>query len=80
MAPPSGVEFAYGYFGCAFESNAWRGVSFFRNRVKCVPFRAEIVGDKIDKDLPDKLRTELPGTRPWGISILYPKITLMDAC
>ena len=50
------------------------------NRVKCVPFKVEIVGDEIDKDLPDKLRTELPGTRPWGISILYPKITSMDAC
>jgi putative DNA primase/helicase len=31
------------------------------NRVKCVPFKVEIVGDEIDKDLPDKLRTELPG-------------------
>src|SRR5262249_45584038 len=31
------------------------------NRVKCIPFKVEIPPEKIDKNLPAKLRAELPG-------------------
>jgi putative DNA primase/helicase len=50
------------------------------NRVKCVPFKVEIVGDEIDKDLPDKLRTELPGILGWIIegAVLYHREGLGD--
>jgi putative DNA primase/helicase len=48
--------------------------------VKCVPFKVEIVGDEIDKDLPDKLRTELPGILRWIIegAVLYHREGLGD--
>ena len=50
------------------------------NRVKCVPSNVEIVGDEIDKDLPDKLRTELPGILRWIIegAVLYHREGLGD--
>ena len=50
------------------------------NRVKCVPFKVEIVGDEIDKDLPDKLRAELPGILRWVVegAVLYHREGLGD--
>lgn len=35
------------------------------NRVKCIPFRVQIPDAEIDKDLPAKLRTELPAILRW---------------
>lgn len=43
------------------------------NRVKCVPFNIQIPEPEIDKDLPAKLRTELPGILRWIVegAVLY---------
>jgi putative DNA primase/helicase len=35
------------------------------NRVKCIPFKVQIPDAEIDKGLPAKLRTELPGILRW---------------
>jgi P4 family phage/plasmid primase-like protien len=35
------------------------------NRVKCIPFKIQIPDGEIDKNLPAKLRTELPGILRW---------------
>jgi P4 family phage/plasmid primase-like protien len=35
------------------------------NRVKCIPFKIQIPESEIDKDLPTKLRRELPGILRW---------------
>jgi P4 family phage/plasmid primase-like protien len=35
------------------------------NRVKCIPFKVQIPEAEIDKDLPAKLRSELPGILRW---------------
>jgi P4 family phage/plasmid primase-like protien len=35
------------------------------NRVKCIPFNIQIPENEIDKDLPTKLRAELPGILRW---------------
>ncbi len=50
------------------------------NRVKCVPFKIQIPELEIDKDLPAKLRTELPGILRWivGGAVLYHREGLGD--
>ena len=37
------------------------------NRVKCIPFNVQIPEAEIDKDLPAKLRNELPGILRWTV-------------
>lgn len=51
-----------------------------RNRVKCVPFNVQIPEAKNDKDLPTKLRTELPGILRWIVegAVLYHRDGLGD--
>ncbi|MGA7408883.1 MAG: phage/plasmid primase, P4 family, partial [Bryobacteraceae bacterium] len=44
------------------------------NRVKCIPFKVQIPEAEIDRDLPTKLRTELPGILRWlveGAALYY---------
>jgi P4 family phage/plasmid primase-like protien len=50
------------------------------NRVKCIPFRVQIPAEEIDKDLPSKLRTELPGISRWIVegAVLYHREGLGD--
>jgi putative DNA primase/helicase len=50
------------------------------NRVKCIPFKIQIPKDEIDKDLPTKLRTELPGILRWIVegAVLYHREGLGD--
>ena len=50
------------------------------NRVKCIPFKVQIPDDEIDKDLPVKLRTELPGILRWIVegAVLYHREGLRD--
>jgi putative DNA primase/helicase len=50
------------------------------NRVKCIPFKIQIPKDEIDKDLPTKLRTELPGILFWIVegAVLYHREGLGD--
>jgi len=47
------------------------------NRVKCIPFKVQIPDDEIDKDLPTKLRTELPGILQWIVegAVLYQPVS-----
>jgi hypothetical protein len=35
------------------------------NRVKCIPFKSQILQEEVDTRLPAKLRTELPGILRW---------------
>jgi P4 family phage/plasmid primase-like protien len=50
------------------------------NRVKCIPFKTQIPDAEIDKDLPTKLRTELPGILRWIVegAVLYHRDGLGD--
>jgi len=50
------------------------------NRVKCIPFKIQIPKEEIDKDLPTKLRTELPGILRWIVegAVLYHREGLGD--
>jgi putative DNA primase/helicase len=50
------------------------------NRVKCIPFKIQIPDAEIDKDLPAKLRTELPGILRWIVegAVLYHREGLGD--
>ena len=50
------------------------------NRVKCIPFKIQIPEAEIDKDLPAKLRTELPGILRWIVegAVLYLRDGLGD--
>jgi putative DNA primase/helicase len=50
------------------------------NRVKCVPFKIQIPDAEIDRDLPAKLRTELPGILRWIVegAALYNREGLGD--
>jgi putative DNA primase/helicase len=50
------------------------------NRVKCVPFKVKIPDGEIDRDLPAKLRTELPGILRWLVegAVLYHEAGLGD--
>jgi len=50
------------------------------NRVKCIPFKVQIPDHEIDKDLPTKLRTELPGILRWVVegAVLYRQEGLGD--
>jgi putative DNA primase/helicase len=50
------------------------------NRVKCIPFKIQIPEAEIDKDLPAKLRTELPGILRWLVegAVLYCREGLGD--
>jgi putative DNA primase/helicase len=50
------------------------------NRVKCIPFKIQIPEAEIDKDLPTKLRTELPGILHWIVegAVLYHREGLGD--
>jgi len=50
------------------------------NRVKCIPFNIQIPDAEIDKDLPPKLRTELPGILRWIVegAVLYHRDGLGD--
>ena len=50
------------------------------NRVKCIPFKIQIPEDEIDRDLPTKLRTELPGILRWIVegAVLYYREGLGD--
>jgi P4 family phage/plasmid primase-like protien len=50
------------------------------NRVKCIPFKIQIPEAEIDKDLPTKLRTELPGILRWIVegAVLYHREGLGD--
>jgi P4 family phage/plasmid primase-like protien len=50
------------------------------NRVKCIPFKIQIPDTEIDKDLPAKLRTELPGILRWIVAgaVLYYREGLGD--
>jgi putative DNA primase/helicase len=50
------------------------------NRVKCIPFKVQIPNAEIDKDLPTKLRTELPGILRWIVegAVLYHREGLGD--
>ena len=50
------------------------------NRVKCIPFKIKIPDAEIDKDLPTKLRTELPGILRWIVegAVLYHREGLGD--
>jgi P4 family phage/plasmid primase-like protien len=50
------------------------------NRVKCIPFKDQIPDHEIDKDLPTKLRTELPGILRWVVegAVLYHQEGLGD--
>jgi putative DNA primase/helicase len=50
------------------------------NRVKCIPFKIQIPDAEIDKDLPAKLRTELPGILRWMVegAVLYHREGLGD--
>jgi P4 family phage/plasmid primase-like protien len=50
------------------------------NRVKCIPFKVQIPDAEIDKDLPTKLRTELPGILRWIVdgAVLYYREGLGD--
>ena len=50
------------------------------NRVKCIPFKVQIPDHEIDKDLPAKLRTELPGILRWIVegAVLYHREGLGD--
>src|SRR3954447_7584379 len=44
------------------------------NRAKCIPFKIKIPDGEIDKDLPEKLRAELPGILRWiveGAALYY---------
>jgi P4 family phage/plasmid primase-like protien len=43
------------------------------NRVKCIPFKIQIPETEIDKNLPAKLRSELPGILRWIVegAVLY---------
>jgi len=49
--------------------------------VKCIPFRIQIPDAEIDKNLPAKLRTELPGILRWIVegAVLYHREGLGDA-
>jgi putative DNA primase/helicase len=51
------------------------------NRVKCIPFKVQIPDSEIDKDLPAKLRTELPGILRWIVegAVLYHREGLGDS-
>jgi putative DNA primase/helicase len=51
------------------------------NRVKCIPFKVQIPEGDIDKDLPAKLRTELPGILRWIVegALLYYRDGLGDS-
>jgi putative DNA primase/helicase len=51
------------------------------NRVKCIPFKFQIPHGEIDKDLPEKLRTELPGILRWIVegAVLYHREGLGDS-
>jgi len=50
------------------------------NRVKCIPFKIQIPDHEIDRDLPTKLRTELPGILRWIVegAVLYNREGLGD--
>jgi putative DNA primase/helicase len=50
------------------------------NRVKCIPFKVQIPAAEIDRDLPSKLRTELPGILRWLVegAVLYHRDGLGD--
>jgi putative DNA primase/helicase len=50
------------------------------NRVKCIPFKIQIPDAEIDKDLPAKLRAELPGILRWMVegTVLYHREGLGD--
>ena len=50
------------------------------NRVKCISFKVQIPTAEIDKDLPTKLRTELPGILRWIVegAVLYHRDGLGD--
>ena len=50
------------------------------NRVKCIPFKVQIPEAEIDRDLPTKLRTELPGILRWIVegAVLYYREGLGD--
>jgi putative DNA primase/helicase len=50
------------------------------NRVKCIPFAVQIPEAEIDRDLPAKLRTELPGILKWIVegAVLYYRDGLGD--
>ena len=50
------------------------------NRVKCIPFRVQIPEREIDRDLPAKLRAELPGILRWIVegAVLYYREGLGD--
>jgi putative DNA primase/helicase len=50
------------------------------NRVKCIPFQVAIPESEIDRDLPAKLRTELPGILKWIVegAVLYHRNGLGD--
>jgi P4 family phage/plasmid primase-like protien len=50
------------------------------NRVKCIPFKIQIPEGEMDKELPAKLRTELPGILRWIVegAVLYHREGLGD--
>jgi putative DNA primase/helicase len=50
------------------------------NRVKCIPFRVQIPEAEIDRNLPAKLRSELPGILRWIVegAVLYYRDGLGD--
>ena len=50
------------------------------NRVKCIPFKVQIPDTEIDKNLPAKLRSELPGILFWIVkgAVLYHRDGLGD--